>query len=289
MISIIVPVFGVEPFLDECVLSLLRQTYEDLEIILVEDGSPDCCDKICDHYAILDPRVRVIHKENRGLSEARNAGLDAARGEYIGFVDSDDYVSSDMFEFLLSLLEDTGSDMSICGHVKTSHNGKPRPYLKQKKVYILDSEEAISKMLQLGLYESFLWNKLFKRELFDSVRFPSGKLHEDLFVMYKPMDKANRIAYSKSVKYFYRQRIGSVIHTFYNPRFFDYIQASQEVRDFVEEKYPAILKTASFAYLRARIYTFFSLLIARPQMLFDRENRRKKFYQYIRSFVSAIR
>src|SRR5665647_3087465 len=150
LISIIVPVFGVEPFLDECVLSLLRQTYEDLEIILVDDGSPDCCDKICDHYAALDPRIRVIHKKNSGLSDARNAGLQVARGDYIGFVDSDDYIASDMFSFLLSLLLDTQSDISICGHVKTSHKGKPGLYVRSKRIRVMDAEEALSKMLQLG-------------------------------------------------------------------------------------------------------------------------------------------
>lgn len=176
MISVIVPVFSVEPFLDECILSLLRQTYEDLEIILVDDGSPDCCGKICDHYAAIDKRIRVIHKNNGGLSDARNAGIDIARGEYIGFIDSDDYVSSDMFAFLLSLMEDTLSDISICGHVKTTYRGKHRPLWHHRKVYVMDSEEALAKMLQFGYYESFAWNKLFIRELFESIRFPSGKL-----------------------------------------------------------------------------------------------------------------
>lgn len=289
MISVIVPIFGVEPFLDECVLSLLRQTYEDLEIILVDDGSPDCCDKICDHYAALDPRVRVIHKESSGPSDARNAGLEAANGEYIGFVDSDDYISSDMFETLHSLLVNNNSDISICGHVKTSHRGKPRLYLPRKKVRIMESEEALSKMLQLGLYESFVWNKLFKRELFDTIRFPSGHLYEDLYTTYKLIDKADRIAYSKEVKYFYRQRIGSLLHTVYSSKYYDYVQASLDVREFIESKYPKILKTASIAYYRAKVFTFCRLLLSRPQMLFSRETRREEFYKYVRSILSSLR
>lgn len=289
MISIIVPIFGVEPFLDECVLSLTRQTYEDLEIILVDDGSPDICDKICDHYASLDPRIRVIHKKNRGISDARNTGLDAARGEYIGFVDSDDYVSRDMFSFLLSLMESTQADISICGHVKTSHKGKPRLFWHRKKVYIMDSQEALAKMLQLGYYESFTWNKLVKRELFDSIRYPSGRLHEDLFTTYKVIDRAKKIAYSKEVKYYYRQRIGSIIHTAYSPKYYDFVQASIEVRDFIEVNYPDILTTATLAYYGARIFTFFNLLLARPQMLFDRKNRRAEFYKYVRSILSSLR
>jgi glycosyltransferase involved in cell wall biosynthesis len=154
VISIIVPIFGVEPFLDVCVLSLIHQTYTDLEIILVDDGSPDCCDRICDHYAALDPRIRVIHKKSSGPSDARNAGLKVARGEYIGFVDSDDYIAGNMFETLHKLLTETGSDIAICGHVMTSNKGKPYPYLLSHKTRVMDSEEAIKRMLQVGQYES---------------------------------------------------------------------------------------------------------------------------------------
>ena len=289
MISVIVPVFSVEPFLDECILSLLRQTYEDLEIILVDDGSPDCCGKICDHYAAIDKRIRVIHKNNGGLSDARNAGIDIARGEYIGFIDSDDYVSSDMFAFLLSLMEDTLSDISICGHVKTTYKGKHRPLWHHRKVYVMDSQEALTKMLQYGYYESFAWNKLFRRELFESIRFPSGKLHEDLFTTYKTFDKAERIACSKDVKYFYRQRSGSIVHSVNNPRYNDYVSASSEVRDFIELNYPEIMPTASLAYFAARVFTNLCRLLTRPQMHFNRQKRREGLYKYVRAILSSMR
>ena len=289
MISIIVPIFGVEPFLDVCVLSLIHQTYTDLEIILVDDGSPDCCDKICDHYAALDPRIRVIHKKRSGPSDARNAGLKVARGEYIGFVDSDDYVAGNMFSTLLNLLNETGSDIAICGHAMTSNRGKPYPYLLSHKTRVMDSTEAIRRMLQVGQYESFVWNKLYKRELFDQIRFPSGHLYEDLYTMYKILDKADKIVYTKEVKYYYRQRLGSIIHTKYSAKYFDYVQASVEVRDFVKTKYPGIYGTANFAYYRARAFTFLRILTARPQMLFNPEVRREEIYKYIRYIVSAIR
>lgn len=283
------PVFGVEPFLDVCVLSLIRQTHNDLEIILVDDGSPDCSDKICDNYAALDPRIRVIHKKSSGPSDARNSGLAIARGEYIGFVDSDDYVASDMFAFLLSQIKKYDADIAICGHVKTSHKGKPRPHFHRKKTYIMDSCESIKKMLQFGQYESFVWNKLFKRELFDNVRFPSGHLYEDLYTTYKLLDKAKRIVYSKNVKYFYRQRNGSIIHTGYNAKYYDYVQASSEICDFVEKKYPKIMQTAALANHCAKIFTFCRFLFSRPRMLFNAEIRREELYKYIRYIVSSIR
>ena len=290
MISLIVPIFGVEPFLDECVLSIIRQTYTDLEIILVDDGSPDCCDRICDRYATLDPRIRVIHhKDSTGPSDARNAGLLVAKGEYIGFVDSDDYIASDMYSFLLSMLLDTQADISICGHVKTSHKGKPYPYLRGRKIRLMDAEEALSKMLKLGHYESFVWNKLFKRELFDGIQFPSGRLYEDLFTTYKLLDRAERIVYSRRVKYFYRQRLGSVIHTVYSAKYFDYVNASVEVRDFMEKHYPDVHATASYALYRARVFTFIRVLLARPHMLFSRQVRREGLYRYVRSIISMIR
>lgn len=289
MISIIVPVFGVEPFLDECILSIIRQTCTDLEIILVDDGSPDCCDRICDRYATLDNRIRVIHKMSSGPSDARNAGLQVARGEYVGFVDSDDYIASDMFAFLLSLLQDTDSDISICGHVKTTHKGKPGLYLRSKRIRFMDAGEALKKMLQLGHYESFVWNKLFKRELFDKIEFPSGKLYEDLYTTYKLIDRAHRIAYSRKVKYFYRQRLGSLIHTVYSSKYYDYVNASAEVRDYIEERYPSVHHTATLALYRAKGFTFFRILLSRPQMLLSRQSRREGLYRYVRSIISSIR
>ena len=289
MISVIVPIFGVEPFLDECVLSILRQTYEDLEIILIDDGSPDCCDKICDNYASLDPRIRVIHKKSSGPSDARNEGLRVARGEYIGFVDSDDYISKDMFSVLYSLIEKTHSDIAVCGHIKTSHKGRPRFFLRKKRVIIMDSQEALSRMLQFGGYESFVWNKLFKKELFHSISFPSGHLYEDLYTTYKLIDKAKRIVYTKEIKYYYRQRIGSLLHTVYNHKYYDYVHASLEVRSFIEANYPQIHMTALIAFYRARVFTFCRLLLSRPQALLNREARREEIYKYIRYIMSAIR
>ncbi len=289
MISIIVPVFGAEPYLDECVLSLLRQTFEDIEVILVDDGSLDASGKICDQYAALDPRVKVIHKKSSGPSDARNAGLSVARGEYIGFMDSDDFISRDMFAFLVDLLEKHQADIAICGHVKTFPRGRVFPHLPRKKLRIMGPEEAIKKMLQVSHYESFVWNKLFRREILTGISFPSGHLYEDLYTTYKALDRANKIVYSREIKYYYRQRAGSIIHSAYNAKVFDYIQASLDLCEFSKKKYPRIYPTAFFAYLRARAFTFLKILFAQPRMLFSQEIRREEMYKYIRAIISSIR
>lgn len=283
------PVFGAEPYLDECILSLLRQTYEDLEIILVDDGSPDASGKICDQYAALDPRVKVIHKKSSGPSDARNAGLLVARGEYIGFMDSDDFISRDMFAFLVDLLEKHQGDIAICGHVKTFPRGRALPHLPRKKLRIMGPEEAIKKMLQISHYESFVWNKLFRREMLEGITFPSGHLYEDLYTTYKALDRANKIVYSREIKYYYRQRAGSIIHTTFNAKYFDYVQASQELCDFTRMKYPRIYPAALYAYIRARTFTYLRILFARPRMLFSQEIRREEMYKYIRAIISSIR
>ena len=289
MISIIVPVFGADPYLDECVLSLLRQTYEDIEIILVDDGSLDASGKICDQYAALDHRVRVIHKKNGGLSDARNVGLLHAKGDYIGYVDSDDYISCDMFAHLKGLLDTHQADIAVCGHVKTLPRGRAFPHIPSKKIFVMDSEEALKKMLQIGYYESFAWNKLFRRELLDGILFPFGHLYEDLYTTYKVIHKAKKIVYSKEIKYYYRQRAGSIIHSTFNAKYFDYIQASIELCEFTKKHYPRIYGTAVFAYYRSRMFTYIKFLFSRPRMLFSKEIRREEMYKYIRAIISSIR
>ncbi len=287
MISIIVPIHRVEAFLDVCILSIMRQTYKNIEIILVDDGSPDCCGKICDHYATIDSRIKVVHKPCGGPSDARNAGLAIAQGDYIGFVDSDDYVAGNMFETLVNLLEDHQADIAICGHVKTDNWGKPRKIKGSTEVHLLNAETAIKQMLQVGKYESFVWNKLFRREIFQDITFPKGKLYEDLYTTYKLLAKAKKIVYTSEVKYYYRQRLGSIIHTVYSPKYYDYVHASKEVLLYVSENFPAVTPTARVAYFRARAFTGFRLILSFPQQLLISKGRRKKIYKRVQSWLSG--
>ena len=182
LISVIVPVYNVEDYLSKCVASILAQSYKNLQVILVDDGSTDRCPEICDDIAKRESRVQTIHKKNGGLSSARNAGIDAANGDFLAFVDSDDYIAPDMYEYLYRNMAETESDISICGKYVVYENG--RLILKQDQsilCLVMDSEEAIRRMCSFRDYDTSSCDKLYKRELFSSIRFPLGKLCEDWY------------------------------------------------------------------------------------------------------------
>ena len=213
VLSIIVPVYKVEKYLCKCVESILSQTYSNLEIILVDDGSLDGCPSICDAFALRDSRVKVIHKENGGLSSARNAGLDVATGEYIGFVDGDDYIDPKMYEKLYSVLVEDEADMAVCNFqfVDSKENPLRRPTPVPTGTY--SGREALA-FLQNKNYGPFVsaCNKLFSKSLFTISRFPVGKLNEDNLTAYKRICECNKVSMISDSLYFYRQRPDSIMH-----------------------------------------------------------------------------
>ena len=221
LVSVIIPVYKVEPYLDKCVETVLRQSYSNIEVWLIDDGSPDSCGLLCDHWAEKDRRIRVIHKENGGLADARNTGLDAANGDYIVFVDSDDYVASDMVEKLYKALKAGDADMSICNFLHVYENGDPVPDLCDARPIgdeVITGQEAIIKMHTpekgrwIGWYYSMAWNKLYKKELFSEIRYPKGKLCEDVFIAHWLFGKCNRIACISDVCYYYLRRTGRITY-----------------------------------------------------------------------------
>ena len=179
-ISVIVPVYKVEAYLDRCVQSILCQTYTDFELILVDDGSPDNCGAMCDAWAEKDSRIKVIHKENGGLSDARNAGIDIARGQYLSFVDSDDYIHPRMLEALYGAVRDHGVKVSICGYLETE--GEPLPEPSDLKATIWEPREYY---LERCVNATVAWGKLYAAECFATLRYPKGKIHEDEFLTYR--------------------------------------------------------------------------------------------------------
>ncbi len=210
MISIIVPVYKVEPYLHQCIDSIIHQTYRDLEILLIDDGSTDKCSEICNEYARFDPRIRVFHTQNRGLSAARNFGLQRAKGEYIGFVDSDDWIEPDMYEFLLRQIEVGDADISTCELWYEYPNCQKIGTKIQTIIY--SGIEAIRALIHCSFYPS-MWNKLFKKSLWSSVHFPDGHNFEDVSTLYKVILKAHRVSCSATPLYHYRMRKSSISHT----------------------------------------------------------------------------
>lgn len=210
-ISIIVPIYKVESYIEKCIDSILNQTFTDFELILVDDGSPDRCPQICDEYAKKDGRIKVLHKENGGLSDARNAGIEIATGKYIAFVDSDDYVAPDMYEKLYKLIESNDCDMAICRAVIVKEQEEP-VYEDAESVQVMDGDTANYQMIYKRLFGVNAWNKLYKRELFNNIRFPKGLLYEDMATAYAFIGECNKIVYSPMKKYAYMQRSGSIMN-----------------------------------------------------------------------------
>lgn len=213
LISIIVPVYNVEAWLRLCIDSIINQTYKNLDIILVDDGSQDNCGAICDEYDAKDARIRVFHTENHGLSGARNFGIEKAMecpSEYIGFIDGDDWVESNMFEILLSYAEESGSGVVCSGwYSEQSASQKLVPLTGNR---MLNSSEAVKALIK-GHIRPSVWNKLWKKECFEAIRFPQGHVYEDSATVYKIFSVVNSVKSIPYAFYHYRLRNGSIIHT----------------------------------------------------------------------------
>ncbi|MDD4641507.1 MAG: glycosyltransferase [Bacteroidales bacterium] len=212
VISVIVPIYKVERYLVRCIESILHQTYPKLEIILVDDGSPDRCGIICDEYALKDERIKVVHKENGGAAEARNVGLDMASGVYIGFVDPDDYIHPVMYEHLLNNILLYKADIALC-YYRAVNETDPVLYEDHAligTVAVFDNESALRKLLDDD-HGNFVvvWNKLYRRELFDNLRHPIGRTREDEFMAYHVLFRSQKVVFLKQHLYYYLQRTGS--------------------------------------------------------------------------------
>lgn len=234
LISIIVPVYNVEKYLPQCINSLINQTYKNLEIILVDDGSLDDSGKICDEFSKRDSRIIVIHKQNNGLSSARNAGLEIARGDYIGFVDSDDWLDENMYEILFKLIKDNDSDISCCRFFKTANSDEKIPAVDNETIQSFTNIEGLNNFYtDLYVQTVVAWNKLYKRNLFNNVVYPVGKIHEDEGTTYKLFYKANKITYINRPLYYYRSTPNSITTRKFNKKRLDIIDVYDEKIRFI--------------------------------------------------------
>lgn len=215
LVSVIVPVYNVESYVAECIESIQNQTYMNLEIILVDDGSKDMSGDICDQYATYDERIKVIHQENSGLSAARNMGIEAANGDYIAFVDSDDYIGLTMYEDLLKLLKEHRLDIIGC----TAFRDKSGTIIKgcnDGQLEIYEKDDA----LRLAMYDGFtsVWNKLYKRDIVKNIKFPAGRKFEDSSTSYLFVANANRVGHINRCYYYYRLNPNSITQTSFDPK-----------------------------------------------------------------------
>lgn len=244
MVSIIIPVYNVQDYLARCVDSVLTQTYTDLEIILVDDGSIDISGDICDEYALHNARVRVIHKENGGLSDARNAGLDVARGNYVAFIDADDYVHPSFVELLLKTINETGAQIAVSTWQELKDGDKPRKVkTKRPRCTILTQEEAISSVFYQKKLNHSSCSRIFETQLFNNLRFPEGMLYEDLAIIYPLLCKVEKVALINTPMYYYMHRQGSIITTMSLRRthVLDHIERIEEqVTDEAPQYLPAV-------------------------------------------------
>lgn len=248
-VSVIVPIYNVENYLRRCVDSIIMQTFEDLEIILVDDGSPDGCPAICDEYARQDSRVRVLHKPNGGLSDARNTGIEFATGEYLAFIDSDDWIDADTIELLYTLCLRYDVPLAECSYRNIYSNRIVEETDCTAEIRVEDSIFALSSMLDWKYFKSMACNKLYHHTLFDNIRFPKGLYHEDEYTTYKLFWKAKKLLYVDVSKYNYDRSREDAITFGYSVRKLDCVFAFRERLDFIKDAgAPELEKKLADAY-----------------------------------------
>lgn len=257
IISVIVPVYKVEEYLDKCIESIANQTYSNLEIILVDDGSPDNCPQMCDEWANIDSRIKVIHKKNGGLSDARNAGMKIATGEYISFIDSDDWIDTETFSLIIEKIITTKAQIGAFNIISVDSDILT-PDLSDE-YEILNSEQAIENTIDDIGVKTVAWNKVYHKSVLLGLSFPKGKLHEDEFFTFHALDKAEKIVYLHRQCYYYFQRPTSIMGQ-YNVRHLDMLDGVKERMEFVKVKYPYLYRKAKLSFSICCLFQYAALI-----------------------------
>lgn len=275
MLSVIVPVYNVEQYLPKCLDSILGQEYAPMEVLLVDDGSKDSSGRICDQYAQRDDRIRVIHKENGGLSSARNAGLDQARGEYLSFVDSDDFLEPDAYRTMIDLMERSEADL-VCGgrYDVDVQTGEKRVGLCPEKQESIPGWEFAGRIFQWEGCDSAAWDKLYRRKLFNSLRYPVGKISEDMPVTYRAALASEKVAMLNKPIYNYIHRPGSITQSAISEGFFDQERHTAAIYEDICKNAPQIAPQAR--YLRVWCLSLVMIRILRA----DEASRRRFWPRY---------
>lgn len=256
LVSIIVPIYKVEAYLERCIQSIINQTWKDFELILVDDGSPDGCPGICDRWEQKDERIKVIHKENGGLSDARNIGLKYATGEYIAFVDSDDWIAEDYLELLIAAMEHNECDIVECGIIRTKgeNDAKSLKLGEYSISSIFQTEQALVQLINDACFHQYVWNKLYKRNIIKDIWFEKGKTNEDEFWTYQAFGNAKLIGKIENPLYYYFQRSSSIMGEGYSLKRLDALEAKANRQIYIEKKYPKIKDIAKVNLFTSCIY-----------------------------------
>ncbi len=265
LVSVIVPVYNVEEYLERCVDSILAQSYNHLEVVLVDDGATDSSGRICDDYADRDSRVRVIHKENGGLSSARNAGIDMASGDYLEFVDSDDWIEPDAVETMLHLALEHRTELVTAGRYDVkAKTGERKRGLCPPRTEVISAEEMVRRMFRWSGCDSAACDKLFHRRLFREIRFPYGVVCEDVPIMYRIVLDAGRVTMCSKPVYNYFHRPGSITFTAVSEKNFHFSRHTQVILPYIQANYPDLLQEAKYLRLRSLVYAVQSVDLASP-------------------------
>ena len=280
VISVIVPVYQVDTYLDRCIESLLCQTYHNLEIILVDDGSCDKCARICDDWTKKDYCIRVIHKKNGGLSDARNAGMPFATGKYISFIDSDDTVTQDYFEVMLHTLLAEKSDITECSVVKFYEDNHFDAFQDDLSVTSYSAVDGLSGLINEQPFHQHVWNKLYKAELVLDVPFPFGKLNEDEFWTYQIFGRAKQVTKINKTMYHYFQRGNSIMGESFNLRRLDALEGKYNRQQYIEKYYPTLASQARINLFSSCVFSGQSTLkyLRNP----EKEQAISKINQYVK-------
>lgn len=285
LISIIIPVYKVEKYLEKCIESVLKQTYTNLQIILVDDGSPDNCGKICDEYAKKDSRIEVIHKANGGLSDARNVGISKAKGRYIGFVDSDDYIKEDMYEILLNLIKKYDADVSIC-NLYDVIDGNECIRNKENGIREYSRLDILKEVLLDKNIQSYAWNKLYKKELFDEIKYPIRKKYEDIGTTFYLFEKCNKIVVTSEPEYYYLKRADSLVNNVTESTILDYTEIIIQRYLYIKQNIKELRKYNNY-YLAKTLITAHNDIENLENISEEMQQIYKKLYELVLEIIKS--
>lgn len=254
LISVIIPVYKVYDYVNKCIESIVVQTYSNLQIILIDDGSPDDCAIRCDEWTKKDDRITVIHKLNGGQADARNFGLRIAGGEYISFIDSDDYISKAFIDVLLSAALEHNSDITVCDYAKFYDGGKAEVFHDDFVVSDYTTINGISALIDENPFRLHVWDKIYRRKAIENIFFESGKIHEDVFWLFQAFGHSEKITKINQTMYYYLQRNTSTIGQGYSLRSLDYLEEKWKSRLYIEKNYPELDLKAKLNFFGSCIY-----------------------------------